>query len=222
MKRTITVLIVIVILFASFLPVATANEDPNNHILTADDILGSDHFESLTREEYISNSAIANGISYEEAETIIDEKINNALSQIPAPTTWYPDSSIDNGDTTATVYGNVKFEYYVTFPYMHVTYKIPAILIQSHYGSTWIHIDPHICLPGSGTYEYEDFSSASIISPRIIRLNVSGYFQIEDGIDISINLEQAGFTLEIGGNNNRYWRKVVDTVFTETTSVQGG
>lgn len=48
MKRTITVLIVIVILFASFLPVATANEDPNNHILTADDILGSDHFEPLT------------------------------------------------------------------------------------------------------------------------------------------------------------------------------
>ena len=75
MKKRFVSLILALAMFATLMPAALA--------------AGADHdsceFVELTREQYIASKAGALGISFEEAEALVDENIMQTLAMIPMP-----------------------------------------------------------------------------------------------------------------------------------------
>lgn len=179
------------VLLATALPVAAyEDESLSEHIMTVDDFCGSEYFTPMTREEYIANKATIEGITYSEAEAIVDQKVDAAIAALPAttvdagnamvsPSSWIGDTTVTNKDGTFTIYGRVSSIYTHTSG-LKALYYTQAVAVASHYGKTWAdctsvgNAEPY----GSGNFQFIGTCSANLISTTQIRLVLNGYFQI--------------------------------------------
>lgn len=172
-------------------------------------------FIPISREEYITEFASSKGISYKDAEKIIDKCISDAVAQIPQPNAWEPDTSIDNGDTTDTVYGRVYGQFKHTSG-LKISYSMQAIQITSNYGGTWVSCSsPGKVYPGSGEYTFNGSCTGSIINTTTLRVVLEGVFEVEREIalNLGINLDylEFGYT----GGSKTYYRTEVYKVYNE-------
>lgn len=217
-NRVLSLLLVLVIIGSGFIMPVSAYE--NNDEL--DTCLCAEHFETMTREEYIQGIAATNNISFEEAEQQVDSDIEEALAKIPSTLSWIGDTTVSNGDTTYTVYGRVT-QKYEDASGMTVTYQVQAVLIKSVYGSTWASCNSTgTTVPGSGGYTFSGSCEASIISNRQLRMTLTGYFEVSTSLahQLSFDLELFQYSHSIG--NDQYYRRSVYDSKIEVTSVQGG
>ena len=225
MNRNRWLVLAVTFIFSLSLIVFTVSAEETNiseHILFADDLAGSEYFQPITREEYISELASSQGISYSMAAQMIDNDIEAALASIPAPMSWIGDTAVDNGDTTSTVYGKVYCNYYDPSG-MSVTYSVQAVLIQSHYGSTWVRCDPTgRFTPGSGVYSFYGDCTANIITNRQLRLVLDGYFEIAYSTSNAVSFDFEVLEYSRSEGLTTYYRKDIYQVHIETTSIQGG
>lgn len=223
MRRSVSCLMVLLMLLTMMPLYASAEESTTSeHYLSAADTEGSEWFQPMTREEYIAEMAVSKGITYSQAEEILDQAIDAAIASIPAPMSWEGDTYVNNGDSTHTIYGRV-FVNYLDDSGMSVTYSVQAALVKSNYGSTWVSCNENgTYVPGSGAYTFYGSCTASIITTRQLRLVLDGYFEISfsDAWSIGVDLEVCEYSYTSGFTT--YYRRPVYQVHVETTRVQGG
>lgn len=179
-------------------------------------------FVPITREEYILEKAHLEGITYSEAEAQLDAKLAEAYGNLVSPFSWVGDTSVDNGDTTRTVYGRIK----KTFTYkskFEANCVVNAVMISSNYGSNWVDCNSTGTVsPGSGNYDFIGQCTARIISTSQVRLALDGYFQVETSIAAGMNLGPSAFqsTISIGGVD--YYRATVEYTHIEKAPAKSG
>lgn len=175
-------------------------------------------FVPMTREEYIKSKALHQNMSYAEAEAELDSKIA-AMQNIPTPLEWEPNKpSIDNGDTTYSVYGRV-FKVYTDPAGFKVYYSVEAVKLTSNYGDNWVEILPEsvYCTPyGNGVFKLEDKKVTAVLVSRLeLRLSMIAtvYITESHATSAGFNLELFSGSQTIGGEV--YYRKMIEEVHIE-------
>ncbi|MPM14577.1 hypothetical protein SDC9_60941 [bioreactor metagenome] len=171
------------------------------------------YFVPMTREEYITSKATSQNMSYEAAAAELDEKIANAIAEIPSVRVWDPDTTVDNGDTTYTSYGRI-YKVYTHASGLKMRYSAEAVKLRSTQGANWIEVNENSawCQPeGSGNHNFIGNPTAKLLSNTQIRLAVTRYFEIAESTAISsgINLEFFSSSVSVGGTT--YYRDNVNT-----------
>ena len=211
--RRFSALFTALLLLFCAVPAASAAEDSSG--LSPDAALDSGSFEPITRQAYISTKAQQLGISYAEAEAIVDDKIAAAKSSLTglAPCSWEGDHTETNPDGTFTIYGRVSFIHEDPCG-LEVICDVQAVMIASHYGKTWVDCNENgQVLPyGSGTFTFIGSCSASIVSTTELRIAASGNFEIAEEVmdQLDVNAEFFGYSHSVG--TTRYYR--CNTYFT--------
>lgn len=191
---------------------AVAADSGNGEYPSPEDFIPGENFELLTREEYITVKAEANGISYEEAEAILDENIQNAIAALPSPAVWEPGQSIQNPNTTVTIYGRI-YQIYTHSCGMKAIYSVQATMIASHYGANWAECDASTCAArpyGDGHYTFTGDCTARITSTTTIFMTLEGYFEIEREIANSIGIDLGGLSFGGSTGDKSYYRANVE------------
>lgn len=216
-KRILPLVLCVLFVISSLLTGVSAQECEDDEgpvvYLDVNDITNSPYFEEVSREEYITEKANNLGVTYEEAEAIVDANIQNTLASIPSPATWDPDYYESNGDSTSTVYGRLSCIYTHTSGFK-VIYYTQAVVIAHHYGQTWSDCDatggadPY----GDGEFTFSGTTTAKIVNSTTIRMTCSGYFQVEYDVALSLGITEC-FSASVSGS--RYLRDNISTYMTE-------
>lgn len=82
-KPIFTAVLALALLLAAMPAAVFAAEAPTETSLSVDDAFSSGRFVQMTREEYITGKASLLGISYSEAEAIVDKSIADAIAELP-------------------------------------------------------------------------------------------------------------------------------------------
>ncbi len=222
MLKKMMLAILALTLVCSSLPVEATCAPTSELVYSAADADSADWFEEMTREEYITEYAQTNSMTYEAAEEEIDSAIVSSIAALPAPMSWYGDTVVGNGDNTSTVYGRVSATF-VDASGMSATYKVQAIQIKSHYGATWSSCNENgTFTPGSGSYTLIGSCTASVISTRNLRMVLDGYFEISKSVADSIGVDLGVCQYSYTSGTTMYYRRDVYDVHIETTTVAGG
>ena len=86
-KPIFTAVLALALLLAAMPAAVFAAEAPTETSLSVDDAFSSGRFVQMTREEYITGKASLLGISYSEAEAIVDKSIADAIAELPKEAT---------------------------------------------------------------------------------------------------------------------------------------
>lgn len=153
----------------------------------------SSEFVSLTREEYISQKAARLGISYEEAEALVDENINNTLSMVPMATDGFEatgGSTDEYGVNTA--YGYIVYTKVIpnTDSMMKVRMSSYAVIISGPPGRYISEVETPSALPGSsGEYTINASCNVSLASNKqSATLSASGNAEITQTYAVEMGL----------------------------------
>lgn len=160
MKKRFASLVLALAMFVTLMPATLA--------------AGTDHdsceFVELTREQYIASKAGALGISFEEAEALVDENIMQTLAMIPAPLDGF---EATGGSTDQygvnTAYGYIVYTKDVpnTARLLKVRMSVYAIVISGPPGRYVSEIGSVTVLPGSsGEYTLDATGDARISSDK--------------------------------------------------------
>lgn len=207
-------------LFSMFFAICLTFSCVNVQAITVDDpaktntvIECPENFIPISREEYIRTKSEKEGITYEEAEAIVDKDIENAKASLPAPNTWDDDHIVTNPNGTFTLYGRI-YKIYTHKSGLKAQYEVQAVMVASHYGKSWASCDATgSAFPyGGGYFDFEGDCTASKISNTEIRMTLSGYFDIEESVatDMGINVELFSFSTSVG-NTYHYRDNIYDT-----------
>lgn len=116
-KPIFTAVLALALLLAAMPAAVFAAEAPTETSLSVDDAFSSGRFVQMTREEYITGKASLLGISYSEAEAIVDKSIADAIAELPkeatsetgdnaiSPQSWRSTDTETNNNGTFTIYG---------------------------------------------------------------------------------------------------------------------
>lgn len=150
MKKNISIFLALVMCMLFSVPALAASSDSNPA-----------EFVPLTREEYISHKADRLGISYEEAEALVDENIENTLAMIPMATDGFtPVGGWTDEYGVSTTYGYIEYEKPVprTDSYMTVLMSVYTTIISAPPGRYIAEVDTPEVFPGSSGYYTLDAS----------------------------------------------------------------
>lgn len=225
MKRKIRIIAMLLafVMVAAIWPMPVNAQDSNTseHTLTADDLLGSEFFEPMTREKYISELASTEGITYVEAEAKVDADMEAALASLPAPLSWEQDSTVDKGSGVYWNYGRVIS----TFTHatgLTVSFSVQAIMLRTQYGTNWVSCSSTgTYYPGSGNFTFHGGVTASLISTTQLRMVLDGYIQIKRTIANSLGLNIAEFSGSTTISGEQYLRDEAYKAHTEVSPQRG-
>lgn len=176
-----------------------------------------ENFIPISREEYIRTKSEKEGITYAEAEAIVDENIAKAKASLPAPISWENDTIVTNPNGTFTLYGRV-FAIYRHESSLMAKYEVQAVMVASHYGRSWAECSStgRASPYGNGYFDFEGDCSAWMISTTDIRMTLSGSFDIEESYanDLNIDLKLFGYGYTLG--NTYHYRTDIYSTHIET------
>lgn len=201
-KPIFTAVLALALLLAAMPAAVFAAEAPTETSLSVDDAFSSGRFVPLTREEYIAGRASHLGISYSEAEAIVDKNIADAIAELPkeatsetgndaiSPQSWRSTAIITNNDGTKTIHGFIENDYVHTSGY-RVHYSVYATAIASHYGKTWADVESvgTAYAAGNGPHEFVGQCVAKRITTTQAQLNLIGCIQIPRNIALSLGIQ---------------------------------
>ena len=176
-KPIFTAVLALALLLAAMPAAVFAAEAPTETSLSVDDAFSSGRFVQMTREEYITGKASLLGISYSEAEAIVDKSIADAIAELPkeatsetgdnaiSPQSWRSTDTETNNNGTFTIYGFIE-NYYTHSSVYKVFYSVQAIAIASHYGKTWSEVEStgSAYASGNGPHEFVGQCTGRMIS----------------------------------------------------------
>lgn len=220
MKSMVSLLCTLAIVLTAMLSNASAalTTEGGESRNPSEDVSVSEHFQPITREEYIAEKALHNGISYEEAEASLDENIENALAALPFPADWESHQTVPNGDSTWTDYGRVV-KIYTHKSGLQAIYSVNAVLVGSHYGANWVECDSTGVARayGSGEYTFDGTCTARITTTTTILMSMEGVFEITKEYAINSDVDLSGFTFGTGVTGTEYYRTNVSDRHIEHT-----
>ncbi len=186
MKKVVAYLLTLVMILSCTSVAMAAEEQP---------IPLEGGFVPMSREEFLTRKAAAEGITYEEAAQIVDAEIQAALAALGGtamPLGWTGDTTIDNGDTTYTIYGTVYDNNYHPSG-MQAYFYADAVKLYHHYGSQFISTgQTGAWASGFGQYTLTPGSSVSatiINSNSQIRLALNASYEVAEDYAISLGLD---------------------------------
>ena len=174
------------------------------------------------KDLFQSDKAEREGISYEEAEQIVDAAIASALENLPAsvsPMSWVGDETVPNGDSTYTIYGQVT-GVHNSIMNMSALYGTQAVKLYHHYGSYWIDVTSsgYAYANTSGAYEFVSGQVTGTIlqgDNTKLRLTLAGYFQVESSVAINAGYSSASFDVSVTIGTTVYFRDNIYTTMIE-------
>lgn len=191
MKKRFASLVLALAMFATLMPAS----------LAADTDHDSCEFVELTREQYIASKAGALGISFEAAETIVDENIKQTLASIPALLGAEYDGFHGEGGYTDEYGVNTAYGYLVytrdvpnTIRKLKVRMSVYTVIISGPPGRYVSEIGTTKVQPGSNGEYTLDASCDARISPdkQAVYITADGNAEIKRS-----EAENLGFDAEV-------------------------
>lgn len=187
----------------------------NSTALAADTNRNPCEFVELTREQYITAKSNDLGISFEEAEAIVDENIRQTLAQIPAPLASEWDGFHGEGGSTDeygvnTAYGNIIYRRDIphTLGLLKARMSVAAVIISGPPGRYVSELGTKKVQPGtSGNYTLDASCDAWISSDKqSVYITADGNAEMKRSEAENLNFDLEVISYGISNGSDYYLR----------------
>ena len=175
----------------------------------------SSSFVPIRRTDYIQAKAEQAGISYEDAEALVDTGIEAAIAAL---------AGADVGDSTrpadaAVSYGQVS-EVYTHESGLQAVYTVQAVAVASSGGLRWADCNGAgtASVLGGGPFTFEGSCTARVVSPTDLRMTLSGYFDLAKDLAQETGITVDLLSFSVTPTSTYHIRESVYTTHLETLS----